>query len=65
MLCIVYKMDEIENNYKQLKILEQEFVEKIKNFNEMKAVREENKRLKEEIKDYKELQKLIQKLGKA
>ena len=58
-------MDEIENNYKQLKILEQEFVEKIKNFNEMKAVREENKRLKEEIKDYKELQKLIQKLGKA
>ena len=58
-------MDEIENNYKQLKILEQEFIEKIKKFNEMKAVREENKRLKEEIKDYKELQKLIQKLGKS
>ena len=58
-------MDEIENNYKQLKILEQEFVEKINFFNEMKAVREENKRLKEEIKDYKELQKLIQKLGKS
>ena len=58
-------MDEIENNYKQLKILEQEFKEKINFFNEMKAVREKNKRLKEEIKDYKELQKLIQKLGKS
>ena len=31
----------------------------------MKAVKEENKQLKEEIKDYKELHKLILKFGKS
>jgi cell shape-determining protein MreC len=63
-------MDEIENNYNRLKALEKEFIEHKKllleyDFNEIKALKEENKRLRDEINEYKEFQKLIQKLGES
>jgi cell shape-determining protein MreC len=63
-------MDEIKNNYTRLKALEKDFIEKKKllleyDFNEIKALKEENKRLRDEINEYKEFQKLIQKLGES
>jgi hypothetical protein len=60
-------MDKIELNYNRLKVLEKEFIEKKKllDADEINSLEVENKKLKEEIKDYKELQKLIQKLGKS
>jgi hypothetical protein len=60
-------MDKIELNYNRLKVLEKEFIEKKKllDVDEINSLEVENKKLKEEIKDYKELQKLIQKLGKS
>ena len=60
-------MDKIELNYNRLKVLEKEFIEKKKllDVDEINSLEVENKKLKEEIKDYKELQNLIQKLGKS
>ena len=60
-------MDKIKLNYNRLKVLEKEFIEKKKllDVDEINSLEVENKKLKEEIKDYKELQKLIQKLGKS